>query len=79
MTLLRRAWVRLNCLRTDVGRFRSCLYKWDIASSAACECGAEQTVDPVILHCPIRRPFHGLHGLTVLDEETTRMAAQHLP
>ena len=27
------------------GRFRSCLYKWGMASSAACECGAEQTVD----------------------------------
>jgi len=27
MTLPRRAWVRLNRLRTGVGRFRSCLYK----------------------------------------------------
>jgi len=26
MTLLRKAWVRLNSLRTCVGRFRSCLY-----------------------------------------------------
>jgi len=40
-TLLRRTWVQLNCLRTSVGRFRSCLYKWDMASHAACECGAE--------------------------------------
>jgi len=38
-----------------------------MASSAACECGAEeQIVDPVVLQCPI----HGLHGLTVLDDET---------
>jgi len=37
-------------------RFRSCLYKWGMASSAACECGAEQTVDHVVLHCPIHRP-----------------------
>jgi len=36
MTLPRRAWVRLNRLRTGVGRFRSCLYKWGMASSAAC-------------------------------------------
>jgi len=36
MTLPRRAYVRLNRLRTGVGRFRSCLYKWDTASSAAC-------------------------------------------
>ena len=71
ITLPRRAWVRLNSLRTGVGRFRSCLYKWVMASSAACECGAEQTVDHVVLHCPIHRPPHGLHGLTVLDDETT--------
>jgi len=41
------AWVRLNRLRTGVGRFHSCLYKWSM-SSAACECGAEEeTVDHV--------------------------------
>ena len=71
MTLPRRARVRLNRLRTDVGRFRSCLQKWGMASSAACECDAEeQTVDHVVLHCPIHRPPHGLHVLTVLDDET---------
>ena len=71
MTLSRRAWFRLNRLRTGVGRFRSCLYKWDMASSAPCECGAEeQTVDHVVLQCPIHRPPNGLHGLTVLDDET---------
>jgi len=70
MTLLRRAWVRLNHLRTGVGRFRFCLYKWGMASSAACECDAvEQTVDHIVLQCPIHRPPHGLHGLTVLDDE----------
>ena len=52
MTLPRRAGVRLNRLRTGVGRFRSCLYKWSMVSSAACECGTEeQTVDHV-LQCP---------------------------
>ena len=50
MTLPRRAWVRLNRLRTGVGRFRSWLYKWGMASFAACECGAEdQIVDHVVL------------------------------
>ena len=68
-TLVRKGWVRLNRLRTGVGRFRSCLYKWGITSSAACECGAEeQTVDHVVLQCLIHRPPHGLHGLTVLDD-----------
>ena len=71
VTLPRRAWVRLNRLRTGVGRFRSCLYKWGMASSAACESGAEeQTVDHVVLQCPIHRPPIGLQGLTVLDDET---------
>jgi len=71
MALPRRAWVRLNRLRTGVGRFCSYLYKWGMASSAACECGAEeQTVDHVAFQCPIHRPPHGLHGLTVLDDET---------
>ena len=71
MTLPRTAWVRINFLRTGVGRFRSCLYKWGTASSAACECGAEeQTVDHIVLQCPIHRPPYGLHGLTVLDDAT---------
>jgi len=71
MTLPRRAWVRLKGLRTSFGRFCSCLYKCGMASSAACECGAEeQTVDHVVLQCPIHRPPHGLHGLTILDDET---------
>ena len=72
MTLLRRAWVRLNRLRTGVGRFYSCLYKRGMAPTAACECGTEeQTIDHVVLQCPIHRPPHGLYGLTVLDDETT--------
>jgi len=42
-----------------------------MASSAACECGAEeQTVDHVVLQCSIDRPPHRVHGLAVLDEET---------
>jgi len=45
MTLPRRAWVRLTRLRTGVGRFRSSLYKWGMASSAACECGADETIE----------------------------------
>jgi len=77
MTLPRRAWVRLNRLCTGVGRFRSWLYKWGMASSAACECGAEeQTVVDVVLQCPIHRP---LHGLTVLDGETSEWLLNTCP
>jgi len=71
MTFPRIAWVLFHRLRTGVGRFRSCLYKLLVSSPATCECGAEeQTVDLVVLQCPIHRPPHQLHGLTVLDEET---------
>ena len=57
MAVPRTASVRLNRLRTCVGRLRSCLYKWGMASSAACEFGAEeQTVDHVVLQCPVHRP-----------------------
>jgi len=70
MALPRTVWVWLNHLCTSVGRVRS-LHKWGMAPSAACECGTEeQTVNHVVLLCPIHRPLHGLHDLTVLDDET---------
>ena len=53
MNFPRPAWVRLNRLRTGVGLFRSTMYKWGMAPTAACECGAEeQTADHVIATCP---------------------------
>jgi len=71
MTLPRTAWVWLNHLRTAVGYFRSCFHKWSMPTSAACEGSAEeQTADHVVIQCPIHPPPHGLHGLTVLDDET---------
>ena len=80
MTLPRTAWVRLNRIRTGVGRFRSCLYKWVMASSSACECGAEeQTVDHVVRQCPTYRPPHGLHGLTVVDDVTMEWVLNTCP
>jgi len=37
-----------------------------MASSAACECGAdEQTVDHVVLQCPVHRPRHYCTGWQV--------------
>jgi len=40
-------------------------------SSAACECDAEeQTVDLIALQCTTHGHLHGLHHLTVLDDET---------
>ena len=51
-------------LRTGEGRFGSCSYKRSMASTVACECGAEeQTVDHVVLLCLIPRPPQRLHAL----------------
>ena len=56
MSLTGTAWVKLNRLRTGVGRFVSSMHKWGLASSGNCECGAsEQTADHVILTSPIHR------------------------
>ena len=71
MGLSRVAWVKLNRLRTDVGRFHLSMHKWGLAPSSNCECGAsEQTADHVLTACPIHRAPHGARGLTVLDDET---------
>ena len=71
MGLPRAAWVKLNRLRTDVGRFHLSMHKWGLAPSLNCECGAsEQTADYVLTACPIHRAPHGARGLTVLDDET---------
>ena len=49
MGLPRAAWVKLNRLRSGVGRFCSSMYKWGLAPLANCECGAsEQTADHII-------------------------------
>jgi len=46
------------------------LEQMGMASSAACDGGAEeQTVEHVVLQCPIHRRY-GLHSLTVLDDDT---------
>ena len=75
MALPRTALFRLDRLRTGVGRFRSCLHKWGMTPSVACECGAEQQTVDHVLHCAIHRPLHGVHGLTILDDWTIEWLA----
>ena len=70
IALSRTAWVRINRLRSDVGRSRFYLHKWGMASSAACERYAEeQNAGYVVLQCPIHGPPHEPHGVIVLDDE----------
>jgi len=82
MTLPRRAWVRLNSLRRPgIGCFRSSLYKWGIASSAACEYSAEeQTVYHIILKCSSNTStFSWTARPGCSGQWDNWMAAQHLP
>ena len=70
MGLLRAAWVKLNRLRTGVGRLHLSMHKWGLAPSPNCECGAsKQTANHVLTACPIHRAPHGARGRTVLDDE----------
>ena len=69
MGLPKTSWVKLNRLRTSVGRFYSSMYKWGLAPSPDCECAAtNQTADHVISTCPIYRAPRGVAGPTVLDD-----------
>ena len=71
MDLPRAAWVKLNRLRTGIGRFHSSMHKWGLAPSPNCKCGAsKQTADHVLTACPIHQAPYGARGLTVLDDET---------
>ena len=71
MGLPRSSWVRLNRLRTGVGRFQSSMHKWGLAPTPTCECGAvEQTVHHIILARPTHGAPTGIHGPTVLDDDT---------
>ena len=71
MGLPRATWVKLDRLRTGVGRFYSSMQRWSLALSPNREFGAsKQTADQVLTACPIHRASHGVRGLTVLDDET---------
>ena len=64
MSLPKTSWVRLNHLRTGVGRFPSSMYKWGLALSPNYECGAtEQTADHAILTCLIHHVLRETRGL----------------
>ena len=45
--------VSVNGVRTGIGLFRSETYKWGVASTRACKCGAkEQTAEHIITFFP---------------------------
>ena len=70
MGLPKTSWVKLNRLRTGVGRFQSSLYKWGLAPSPNCKCGAiDQTADDVFSTCLIHRAPRWVDCVRVLDGE----------
>ena len=71
MSLPRTSWVKLNRLRTGVGRFHLSMYKWGLAPSPNCEYVAtEQTADHVISSCLLHHVPRGTRGLLVVDDAT---------
>ena len=69
--LSRRAWTRLNRLRTGVSRSGANILRWGLSTNESCDCGAEQTADHIPSgRCPIYRPPEGINGLIDLDDET---------
>ena len=80
MGLPRPTWVRLNRLRTGVGFFRSSMHKRGMASTASCECGAEeQTADHIITSYPIYRHPNGIQGLLTVNKSLARWLSDTWP
>ena len=68
--LSRLASVRLNCLRTGIGRFESRMHSWGLTPTAVCDCGAErQTSEHLLYQCPIYS-LARKDGLLILDDNT---------
>ena len=73
LTMPRKEWVKLNRLRTGVGRFNNNMLRWGLSKSPFCNCRSEpQTAEHVIYHCPIHRPQNGNVDLTAPDETTVQ-------
>jgi len=71
--LPRSLWVILNRLRTGVGRFGTCLYRWDILDTPKCICGTEeQSANHIIFDCNILRPTNCLEDLWSPDINNTK-------
>ena len=68
--LPRQAWVKLNRLRTGVGRFNADMWRWGLSKRPAYDCGADQqTANHIITECPLYHPPNGLHGLIDVDAD----------
>ena len=70
--LPRQAWVKLNRLRTGIGRLNGDMWRWGLSKSPACDFrGDQQTANHIITECPLYCPPNGLHGLIDVDADAT--------
>ena len=53
--LCRSTWSILNRFHTSQGRCAANLYKWHMASTDKCHCGAVQTMNHIVEFCPLTR------------------------
>ena len=68
--LSRLAWIRLNRLRTGIGRFGSLMHSWGLTTTAVCDCGAERQIPEHLLYqCPIYS-LARKDWLLILDDNT---------
>ena len=75
----RPAWVRFCRLQTGVGLFRPKTHKWNIAPTAACECGTkEQTAEHVITSCPIYHHPNTFRALSNVAKKTCPVAKKKI-
>ena len=69
----RRAWTRLNRLRTGVGRFGANMLQWGLSTSDSCDYGSVQTAHHITSgRCPIYCPPEGMNGLIDVDVKMRR-------
>lgn len=65
----RKAWVRLNRIRTGHGNCKHFLYLWKLVDNTRCDCGAiDQTMLHIVNDCPVRKFNGGIVALNRLDE-----------
>lgn len=65
--LNRKDWLQLNRVRSNHGRCKSLLHKWDPGISPACDCGNQmQTIHHIVNDCPNRRFDGGLANLFMM-------------
>ena len=54
-------WSLMNCFQTGQGPCHANLHKWGLAQSPACDCGQRQTMNHIVITCPLTTLEGGLN------------------